>query len=113
MAPRVDQPRPPGKDRVPAQEGPGTPAGMGKSLVLWFLYTIMVGIFVAYATAAIPDSIWRGQACGFTDQFNFDGVVYGLVTGARSGWTYECERLSPQVVLRSGTAVSATTLQSA
>jgi len=94
---------------------PNGPPAMGKSLVLWFLYTILVGIFVAYvvnlslgpgadfmavfrmagtigvlayATAAIPDSIWKGQAWGITAKFIFDGVVYGLVTGATFGWLW-------------------------
>jgi len=67
---------------------PNGPPAMGKSLIQWFVYTVLIGVFVAYvamlglargadftvvfrmagtvailayATAAIPDSIWKGQ----------------------------------------------------
>jgi hypothetical protein len=94
---------------------PNGPCNMGKSLVLWFLYSILVGVFVAYVsslglnrgaaymsvfrlagTAAIlgyamgnfPESIWKGQKWSITLKFVFDGVVYGLVTGATFGWLW-------------------------
>ena len=92
----------------------GAPA-MGKNLIQWFIYTILVGavlayvatlalergeIFInvfrfvgcmailAYATAAIPESIWKGQSWITTAKFIFDGAVYGLVTAATFGWLW-------------------------
>lgn len=80
---------------------------IGKNLVQWFLYTIVVGIFVAYVTgrtlgpgteymhvfqiagtaafmthalAAIPGSIWKGIPWTTTAKFVFDGAVYALLT---------------------------------
>lgn len=94
---------------------PNGPCNMGKSLVLWFLYSILIGVFVAYVAAlglnrgaaylpvfrlagtvailgyamgALPDSIWKGQKWSITFKFVFDGVVYGLVTGATFGWLW-------------------------
>ena len=94
---------------------PSGPPGMGKSLVQWFVYTILVSVFVAYAarlgldygasfmivfrltsTAAIlgyalgvlNDSIWKGQSWGITLKFVFDGVIYALVTAGTFGWLW-------------------------
>lgn len=94
---------------------PNGPPAMGKSLIQWFLYSILIGVFVAYlgtlglsrgaefmaafrfagtvailayATVAIPDSIWKGQSWSVTGKFIFDGIVYGLVTGATFGWLW-------------------------
>jgi len=92
----------------------GAPA-IGKNLIQWFLYSLVMGIFVAYiarlglgreaaylavfrttgtvailgyAIAAIPDSIWKGQRWSITLKFLFDGVVYGLVTAGTFGWLW-------------------------
>jgi hypothetical protein len=87
---------------------------IGKSLVQWFLYSVLISVFVGYLTwnalmpgaeylsvfrisgtiavlaygiAVIPDSIWKGTPCKITLKFVFDGVVYGLVTaGAFAGF---------------------------
>ena len=94
---------------------PNGPPAMGKSLIQWFVYSVLVGVFVAYvamlglargadfmvvfrmagtvavlayASVAIPDSIWKGQCWGVTAKFVFDGVLYGLVTGATFGWLW-------------------------
>ena len=94
---------------------PNGPCNMGKSLVLWFLYSLLVGLLVAhaagvglhrgagfapvfhlasaaailgYAIGARPESIWKGQKWSITLKFVFDGVVYGLVTGATFGWLW-------------------------
>ena len=88
---------------------------MGKSLVAWFLYSIVIGVAVAYAawlgvssdggflavfrqagTVAIVgyalthvvDSIWKGQTWVITMKFIFEGVVYGLVTAATFAWLW-------------------------
>jgi len=94
---------------------PTGPCNMGKSLVLWFLYSILISAFVAhlaaqglsrggsftpvfhltalaatlgYAVGALPESIWKGQKWSITLKFVFDGVVYGVVTGATFGWLW-------------------------
>lgn len=94
---------------------PNGPFKMGKSLALWFVYTIIVGIFtayvvgrafgpgteyltvfrfagtvaiLAYAVAEIPNSIWRGQAWGTTARHAFGGVIYGLLTAGVFGWLW-------------------------
>jgi hypothetical protein len=88
---------------------------MGKSLILWFLYSVILSIFVAYITrltvvpgesylrvfriagtvavvgyavSYIPDSIWKGQSWSSTFKFIFDGVIYGLVTAGTFGWLW-------------------------
>lgn len=94
---------------------PDGPMAMGKSLLHWFLYTILIGFVVAYAAtlalaggaeykvvfrltgtvamlayafSALPESIWRGQSWGVTLKFVFDGVVYSLVTAGTFGWLW-------------------------
>lgn len=85
------------------------PVNMGKQLGIWFLHTLVVGVFCAYVTGlsvgegagfgdvmrragavafaayglgAVPESIWKGLRWGITAKFLFDGLVYALVTGA-------------------------------
>ena len=93
---------------------PSGAPGMGKSLVQWFLYSLLISVFVgylawhavapgaayldifrlsgtaailAYAIAVIPDSIWKGTSWTITAKFIFDGLIYGLVTaGAFAGF---------------------------
>ncbi|MHC4818794.1 MAG: hypothetical protein ACYTF8_12140 [Planctomycetota bacterium] len=93
---------------------PSGPPGMGKNLVQWFLYSVLISIFVGYLTshavapgaayfsvfriagtiavlaygvAVLPDSIWKGVPWKITAKFVFDGVVYGLATaGAFAGF---------------------------
>jgi len=87
---------------------PNGPPAIGKSLVAWFIYSVIVGVFVGYlamlglktdagflivfrvtSTAAIlgyavgeiPNSIWKGVGWTTTLKYVFDGVVYGLTTG--------------------------------
>ena len=84
---------------------------MGKQLLQWFLYSILISIFAAYfasfvnpesatmafrltgtvavlgyAVTYIPTSIWKGQSWSITVKFILDGVIYGLVTGAIFAW---------------------------
>jgi hypothetical protein len=88
---------------------------MGKSLGQWFVYLLGVSIFVAYLTgrvlpagasglgvfrvagtaavlayaaALVPRSIWWGQSWSMTLKEVFDGVVYGLLTGAVFCWLW-------------------------
>jgi hypothetical protein len=87
--------------------------GIGKSLVQWFLYSVVISVFVAYignlaidgetdgfrhifrvtgtvavlayAFSSVSDSIWTGLSWVITAKFVFDGIVYGLVTGVVFG----------------------------
>ncbi len=93
---------------------PGAPA-MGKSLLQWFLFTILasfcaayvvqfsmgpgaeypqvfrlsgtVAIFI-YALGYIPQSIWMGIPWKNTVKFLVDGVIYGLTTAGTMGWLW-------------------------
>src|SRR4029453_8019180 len=95
---------------------PSGPPAMGKSLVQWFIFSIVIGVLVAYvATLAgllpgasflsvfrlsatvgilghgvthIPDSIWKGHPWSSTWKFVGDGIIYGLITGATFGWLW-------------------------
>ncbi len=94
---------------------PSGPPAMGKSLVLWFLYSILVGIFAAYiagqaltpgveylkvfqfagctafacySVALLQDSIWFHRSWSITLKFAFDGLVYALVTAGVFGWLW-------------------------
>ena len=88
---------------------------MGKNLLNWFLYSILIGAMVAYlctiglmagaeymvvfrfagtasmlayAVGNIPNSIWKGVRWGVTSKFILDGIVYGLVTAGTFAWLW-------------------------
>jgi len=92
--------------------GPGA-WNMGASLVQWFVYLIVIGLFVAYVTSrTVPDgaeylqvfrvsgavaflaysgahatgSIWYKRAWSTTFKFVFDGLIYALLTAGVFGW---------------------------
>lgn len=94
---------------------PNGPCNIGKNLLQWFIYCLLVGVLVAYvaglvfprgaafmpifrvagtaailgyALGTIPESIWRGQMWSISMKFVFDGLVYGLVTGATFAWLW-------------------------
>ena len=89
--------------------------GMGRSLVLWFLYTLLVSLFAAYvagralgpdaeylavfrfagttavagyALALLQGSIWYRRSWRATGLSVFDGVVYALITAGVFGWLW-------------------------
>ncbi len=91
------------------------PPAMGKNLVMWFIYSVIIGIFVAYiaglalergaeymavfrltatagllgyAAPAMVDSIWKWQKWSITMKFIFDGVCYGLTTAGTFAWLW-------------------------
>jgi len=93
---------------------PGPPS-MGKNLVQWFIFCIVVSIitayitghavarggdylavfrfagctaFVAYAIAQWQDSIWYRRAWSTTIKNNIDGLIYGLLTAGVFGWLW-------------------------
>jgi len=94
---------------------PSGPPGMGKNLVQWFVYCLLVAALVAhmagptlkagagfkpvfhltglgavlgFALGALVDSIWKGQKWSISLKFVFDGVVYGVITGATFAWLW-------------------------
>lgn len=103
-------------DRGPVgfmQVVPNGPMNIGRSLVQWFLYSLVIGIFVAYvghlaldpgapgvlvfrvlaSVAVLPyglahfhDYIWRGRSLGIVLKFAVSGLAYGLLTGALFAW---------------------------
>ncbi len=88
---------------------------MTKSLVLWFLYSAVVGFFAAYvASRALPVgapqarvfqlvgvtafvgysvalwqmSIWYRRAWGTTVRATIDGLIYALLTASIFAWLW-------------------------
>lgn len=88
---------------------------MGKSLLQWFLYNLIVSVFVAYLTgrtmhegadylavfrvagtsailaysgAIFSSAIWMGRPWSVVWKEFFDGVVYGLLTAGAFGWLW-------------------------
>ncbi len=88
---------------------------IGKSLVWWFVYCLLIGVLVAYVgwhtlgpgagyltvfriTGAVAvlgyavgyfhDPIWKGGSWATAGKFIFDGVVYALVTAGTFGWLW-------------------------
>jgi hypothetical protein len=89
--------------------------GMGKPLALWFVYTLVVGVFAAYITgralgpgasylevfrfvgattfmgyalALWQNSIWYSKAWGTTLRSTVDGLVYALLSAGVFGWLW-------------------------
>ncbi len=94
---------------------PSAPPSMGKSLVLWFVYCVVVGIFAAYiagralqpgapylavfrfagctafvgySLALWQYSIWLAHSWTTTLKSNIDGLIYGLLTAGVFGWLW-------------------------
>jgi hypothetical protein len=93
---------------------PGVPA-MGKNMVQWFVFTLVVSIFIAYIAAhsippgarylsvfrvvgavgflaygagQVPAAIWMGKPWKIAWKEVFDGLLYGLVTAGTFGWLW-------------------------
>ena len=91
------------------------PPAMAGSLVLWFVYSLVVGIlaayiayhalgpnphylavfrfvgaaaFGAYSLALMQNSIWYKRGWGATLKSMLDGLVYALVTAGTFGWLW-------------------------
>lgn len=94
---------------------PGGSVEMGRSLSLWFLYSVVVSLFAGYlagralgpgthylgvfrivGTAAfmgyslglLQHSIWYKRSWGTTLKSVFDGLVYALFTAGTFGWLW-------------------------
>lgn len=88
---------------------------MGKELVLWFIYAVVVGIFAAYivgnalppgahylsvfrfagctafigySLALLQHTIWYKWKWSATFKSMFDGLIYALFTGGIFGWLW-------------------------
>jgi hypothetical protein len=94
---------------------PSGPPAMGKNLVQWFLYCVVISIVVAYLSgrtlapaagflqvfrivgiaallgygaAHIQESIWSGRSWIVTSKHLFDSVIYAVLTAAIFGWLW-------------------------
>jgi len=94
---------------------PSGPPEMGTSLTLWFLFSVVVGIFAAYiagralqpgahylgvfrfvgcsafmgySLALLQHSIWYKRNWGTTTRSMIDGLVYALLTAGMFGWLW-------------------------
>ena len=94
---------------------PSGPVSMGSNLVMWFLFSIVVGVFAAYISghalapgahylavfrfagatafaayslALAHDSIWYARKWSTTFKYVFDGLIYALLTGGVFGWLW-------------------------
>ena len=94
---------------------PTGPPKMGKSLVIWFIYCLIVGVFAAYLAGRTLDagahylgvfrvagcsaflayagsrpieSIWMGRPWKRTLKDMADGLAYALLTGGVFGWLW-------------------------
>jgi hypothetical protein len=94
---------------------PNGPMAIGRSLVLWFLYSLAVGVLSAYvACRALPPganylnvfrivsvtaflgyagalwqmSVWYRRAWSTTVKSTVDGLIYALVTAGTFGWLW-------------------------
>lgn len=94
---------------------PNGPMALGRSLTLWFIYSIVIGIFAAYvASRALPSgahylrvfqltgvtafiaysaalwqmSIWYRRGWTITVKATVDGLFYALLTAGTFGWLW-------------------------
>jgi hypothetical protein len=94
---------------------PSGPPAMGKNLVQWFLYCLVISIFAAYLSsqalalgtaylqvfrvvgiaallgygaAHAQESIWNGRSWVVTFKHLFDSVIYAVLTAGTFGWLW-------------------------
>jgi hypothetical protein len=94
---------------------PAGPPSMGKNLIQWFVFCLVIGVFVAYiagrtvgsgvdyltvfritgtvaflgyAAGDVVDSIWKWQSWSTTAKGVFDGLLYALLTAGTFGWLW-------------------------
>jgi len=94
---------------------PGGMPGMGKYLVQWLIFCVVIALFagyvassalppgtpylrvfqlvgtstfMAYSLALWPLSIWYGRSWGTTIRSTVDGLIYGLLTAGTFGWLW-------------------------
>lgn len=92
----------------------GNAPSMGKNLIQWFIFCLLISTVVAciltllpagstygvvfkwaahvailgYCAGTLSESIWGGRPWGHTAKYLFDGIVYGLVTAGTFGWLF-------------------------
>jgi len=94
---------------------PSGPPAMGKNMVQWFLYCVVISIFAAYLSGRLlapatavsqvfrvvgtiaflgyvaahaQESIWSGRNWVVTIKHLFDSLIYALLTAATFGWLW-------------------------
>lgn len=94
---------------------PAGPPTMGKQLVMWFVYCLIVSVFagyiagralapgaeylavfrfagavafIGYSVALLQNSIWYSRQWSTTLKSVFDGLIYGLLTAGCFGWLW-------------------------
>ncbi len=94
---------------------PNGTMGMGKNLVQWFVFTVVVGVFsafvagralppgalsrpifkfagvtafIGYSLAQWPFSIWYKRAWSTTINANVDGLIYAALTAGTFAWLW-------------------------
>jgi len=94
---------------------PNGPPAMAKSLVQWFLYSLMISVFagylgwfaigsggayldafritgtvavLGYGATHVVDSIWKGAPWIGTMKHVIDGIIFGLLTAGAFGWLW-------------------------
>ena len=94
---------------------PSGPPAMGKNMVQWFLYCVVISIFAAYlasrtlapgtaflqvfrvigiaallgyGAAHIQESIWNGRSWVVTFKHLFDSMIYTLLSATMFGWLW-------------------------
>lgn len=94
---------------------PSGPPSMGKNLVQWFIYTLVVGLvagyvasralgpgaqysevfrfvgttaFAGYGLALAQNSIWYGRKWGTTLKSMMDALMFSLLTAGTFGWLW-------------------------
>jgi hypothetical protein len=94
---------------------PSGPPAMGKNLVQWFLYCVVISIFAAYLSgrtlspetpflqvfrvvgivallgygaAHAQESIWNGRSWVVTFKHLFDSAIYAVLTAGTFGWLW-------------------------
>ena len=94
---------------------PSGPPAMGKNLVQWFLYCVVISIFAAYLSGRLlapgtdflqvfrvvgtvaflgygaahaQESIWSGRSWTVTLKHLFDSVIYAVLTAGIFGWLW-------------------------
>ena len=94
---------------------PSGPPAMGKSLIQWFLYWVVISIFAAYPSSRMlapgaafsqvfcivgttawlgygaahaQESIWSGRSWVVTLKHLFDSLIYAVLTAGIFGWLW-------------------------
>jgi hypothetical protein len=123
IAPAMDWSKATPDERAAMQKGPmalmyvrnPNAFSFGKTLTLYFIYTLVISTFVAYVAGCtlaagthylrvfrvagtagilaysfrgVPDSIWYGKPWTVTIKEFIDGVIYGLLTAGTFGWLW-------------------------